>query len=149
MIKCSKIERKLALSEGLTTAELQHLSDCPACAEFADVIRRFSTPTFPATPIYLKNQVLASCRAELGENRSHKSLLRRLVESWRSPKAAIALSVLSVLILIATAVMQFYSENNDSLYRLSALFLLIVLLQNIVAAICAPILVQHKAAVKN
>ncbi|MBN1466435.1 hypothetical protein JXA02_11775 [candidate division KSB1 bacterium] len=146
-MKCSKIERKLALLQELTADELQHIGECPRCAEFADDIRHFRARTSLTTPFNLKNHVLASCQAELGEH--HSSLLRRVAETWRSPKAAIALSVLSVVTLIASAIIQFYSESNELFCRLSALFLLIVLLQNIIAAICAPILVQHKAALKN
>jgi len=154
-MNCSKIHKKLALLQELTPDEKLHVRTCPACTEFSKNIKLLAIKRAATTPEDLKHGTLALCRHQFADEkrstrpyRSDNNLIARFFSAWHSPKAAIALSVLSVFVLVGAAITQFYCDQSNIFCRLSAAFLLIVLLQNVVTAICVPILLQNKFYLK-
>ena len=154
-MNCSKIRKKLALFQELTADEKLHVGNCPACTEYSNDIKLLAIRRAATTPEDLKHRTLALCHRLFTEEkrptrpyRSYNNLIGRFFSAWHSPKAAFALSVLSVFVLVGMVVLQFYCDQSNIFCRLSAVFLLIVLLQNVVTAICVPILLQNKFYLK-
>lgn len=141
-MRCKKIQKKLALYEALSTKENMHLNQCEQCARFQKDVKLLSARHGLSTPAAVKNRTLPACRQQFEHPAELTWSGKNLLNFWRSPRAAIALSILSGICLIALALISIYCD--DTVYcRLAAGFFLLLVLQNLVAALCAPILLQR------
>ncbi len=140
---CSHIEKKLATFQPLTAAETAHVRECAQCSAWLKDIEFLKSTPKSETPAHLKSRVLrTSLRAfETTRQPAESSFWVRL---WNRPQTALLLTGFSLLALIVTVLYQLGCDGSDTLCQVSALFLIIILAQNIIAALCMPLLLQHK-----
>jgi hypothetical protein len=142
-MRCKKIHQKVALSEALSTKEKAHLNQCKPCARFREDIKSLQVRHRLSTPETIKNRTLMACRQQFERPAVLNGSGKNLLNFWRSPRAAIALSVLSGIFFVILALISIYCDNNFYC-RVAAGFFFILVLQNLVAALYAPLLLQHK-----
>jgi len=73
-----------------------------------------------------------------------QSLVSYFKNLWNSTQAAIILAGFCILALFLTILYQINCDQTDWICRGVSIFLIVVLAQNIIAAICAPLLIKHK-----
>jgi hypothetical protein len=142
-MKCSQIEKKIAVSEPLTAADTKHVQTCATCAAFLrDAAALKSSPKIE-TPAHLKSRTLRMSLQQLAADHQPEksSYFKRL---WQTPRAALILTGFSILALFVTFLYQLGCDPSDLFCRVSSFFLILILAQNIIAALCLPLLIQHK-----
>lgn len=141
---CSAIQKKLSVFDELTTVELEHIKSCPECAAFFKDVKSLHITRKAKTPARIKSLTRKASLFELNaqpERPSGQSFFERL---WQMPQTALTLTGFSVVALFITILYQINCDSSDIFCRISAVFIIIILVQNIIAALCVPLVVQHK-----
>ncbi len=141
---CSHIEKKSALSETLTPMEVQHLQTCSHCTAFLRDVQAFKSAPAIETPAQLKSRTLRMSLQQLEAQSNPEATPSYCEQLWQTPAAALLLTGFCILALVVTFLHQLGCDPKDTFCRMSALFLIIVLAQNIIAALCVPLLFQHR-----
>ena len=143
-MKCSQIENKLALSEPLTAAESEHLRHCQNCSAFSKDVEFLQSIPKAETPEHLKSRTLRMSVRQLNTQPQVHTKTSYFERLWQTPRTALALTGFCILALVVTFLYQLECDRTDIFCRASALFLILILAQNIIAALCMPLLVQYK-----
>lgn len=142
-MKCSHIKKKLATLEPLTAAEAAHVHECPQCSAWLEDIEFFQSTPKSETPAPLKSHTLRMS-LRVFEATPQTAELSFGVRLWNRPQTAFLMTGFSILALIVTVLYQLGCDGSDTLCQVSAIFLIIILAQNIIAALCMPLLLQFK-----
>jgi hypothetical protein len=143
-MKCSDIERKIALSDELTPAESEHVQNCKNCSAFLRDSESFRSIQKIETPTHLKSRTMRMSLQQLESQTESKAPASYFERLWQTPRTALILTGFSILALFVTFLYQLNCDRTDTFCRVSALFLIIILAQNIITALCVPLLIQHK-----
>ncbi len=143
-MKCKTIEKKLAVREPLTLDEAAHLRSCLCCSQFARTVQQFKGVDLE-TPNWVVMQTRKMFTKIAGQKPpSRRLLFHTAVQFWRSPKTALALSILFTLALLTAIFALLFCERSALTCQAAAVFALFVLAQNIVTALFIPVLIQQK-----
>lgn len=142
---CKQVQKKLILQLALDREQAEHLATCRFCRACAADIQRLALSVPMNTPLRIKLPTVKLCLQKLGHVTSPHPRAFHLLRLWQSPRLAVLLSAVACFLLAITVLLQLYCESSEILCRIIALFLFIVFLQNFLAALCAPIILQKKA----
>ncbi|MBN1481096.1 hypothetical protein EH223_01405 [candidate division KSB1 bacterium] len=145
---CNNVQKKLILQEELRKRQAEHFARCPDCQKCAADVEQLTLPAALSPPAQTKMDTLELCLRKLGRSDLNSTGTHR-IHFWHSPRMAFVLGVLAIFLLAATVILQLYVDGSEKICRIIALFLLMVFVQNLLTALCAPIILQKKAVITH
>jgi len=144
-MKCKDLQYKMVGNAGqLTLAEQEHLRQCANCNAFMQDQSKLMTLMQKSkiqTPLALRQSTLESWHS-LSRNRfpGKISFVERMFELWQSPRSVLIMGVFFVVGILFILFAPGFETESELLDQFLSNMVLIVIMQNFVAAMFIPLL---------